>query len=130
MGGDGWDSPSLIKIGGKSMDGAFFSNHYSIEDKAPHVQDFIARYKKKYNGTVPDGLAAMGYDAAIVLIDAMNRAKSAEPKAIRDALTKTKDFQGVTGKITIDKDRNAQKSAVVLKIVKGVYKYETTINPS
>jgi len=128
MGGDGWDSPKLTEIGGKAVEGSFFSNHYSSEDKSPHVQEFITRFKAQYN-VVPDGLAAMGYDAAMVLFDAMKRTKTVAPNEIRDALAATRDYQGVTGKITIDNNRNAVKSAVVLKVSGGNFKYETTIRP-
>lgn len=126
LGGDGWDSPKLFEIGGSALNGSYFSNHYSVEDKAPHVQSFIANFKKKY-GAVPDGLAAMGYDAALVLADAMKRTQNLTGEEIRNELAKTKDFQGVTGKITIDEKRNAIKSAVVLKVDNGDFKYQTTI---
>jgi branched-chain amino acid transport system substrate-binding protein len=128
MGGDGWDSPKLFEIGGKAVEGSYLSNHYSAEDTAEHVQNFIKKYKAKY-GSIPDGLAAMGYDAAIVLIDAMKRAGELTPAAIRDALATTKDFKGVTGVITINSDRDAVKSAVVMKVDSGTFKYVTTINP-
>ncbi|MEQ1879175.1 MAG: ABC transporter substrate-binding protein, partial [Bdellovibrionia bacterium] len=129
LGGDGWDSPKLYEIGGSALEGTYFSNHYSSEDKSPHVQAFIAKFKEKF-GVVPDGLAAMGYDAAKVLIDAMGRSPSLEKSAIREALANTKEYQGVTGKITIDANRNAVKPAVVLKVDKGgEFKYVTTINP-
>lgn len=128
MGGDGWDSPKLKEIGGEALNGSYFSNHYSAEDKAPHVQEFISKYKEAF-GVIPDGLAAMGYDAAKVLADGMTRAKSLNPADIKAALAETKDYQGVTGKITIDGERNAVKSAVVLKVDGGDFKYQTTINP-
>jgi branched-chain amino acid transport system substrate-binding protein len=129
LGGDGWDSPKLTEIGGKAIEGSYFSNHYSVEDSSPRVQKFIEDYKKAYDGEVPNGLAATGYDAALVLIDAMKRATDLSPTAIRDALATTKDFQAVTGIISIDEKRNAKKSAVVLSIVDGKQKYHTTINP-
>lgn len=128
MGGDGWDSPKLKEIGGSAIDGSYFSNHYTSEDKSPHVQKFIADFKKAY-GVVPDGLSAMGYDAMKILADAMTRAPSLEKSAIRDTLAQTKDYQGVTGKITIDADRNTIKSAVVLRVEKGEFKFQQTINP-
>jgi branched-chain amino acid transport system substrate-binding protein len=128
LGGDGWDSPKLSEIGGEAVDGSYFSNHYSSEDQSPHVQDFIKNYQTAY-GSVPDGLAAMGYDAARVLIDAMKRSAAVTPKDLRDSLAGTKDFQGVTGKITIDSERNAVKPAVVLSVKGGQFKYQTTINP-
>ncbi|MEQ1664065.1 MAG: ABC transporter substrate-binding protein [Bdellovibrionales bacterium] len=128
MGGDGWDSPKLKEIGGEYMNGSYFSNHYSFEDKSPNVQKFIASYKKVHN-EIPDGLAAMGYDAAKVLAAAMESAPDLTPVSIRDAIARTKDFQGVTGNITIDEFRNATKSAVVLKVEAGDFKYQTTIKP-
>lgn len=128
LGGDGWDSPKLKEIGGTALDGSYFSNHYSEEDKSPHVQGFIAKFKEAF-GVVPDGLAAMGYDAARVLASAMKSAKSLSPTDIREALAQVKDFQGVTGKITIDSARNAVKSAVVLKVEGGAFKYQATIDP-
>lgn len=133
LGGDGWDSPKLTEIGAKAIEGSYFSNHYSAEDKSPQVQDFVKKFQTAYN-VVPDGLAAMGYDAALVLINAMK--VSAKPGVavtsadIRNALAATKDFQAVTGKITIDENRNAVKAAVVLKVeAGGAYKYQTTVNP-
>ena len=128
LGGDGWDSPKLKEIGGEALNGSYFSNHYSNEDKSPAVQEFITKFKAAY-GIVPDGLTAMGYDAARVLVDAMNRAKSLSPSDIRDAIAQTKNYAGVTGHITIDEKRNAVKSAVVLKVDNGDFKYQTTINP-
>lgn len=128
LGGDGWDSPKLTEIGEGSINGSYFSNHYSSDDTSAPVQDFVKKFKEDYK-VVPDGLAAMGYDAALVLIDALKRAPSLDPKAIRDAIAATKDFQAVTGKITIDNERNAKKSAVILKVEGGKYQYQATINP-
>ena len=128
LGGDGWDAPELFKIGGDALDGSYFSNHFAPEGASPHGKAFIDAFKKKY-GEEPTGLGMLGYDAAAVLFDAAKRAGTTEPKALRDALAKTKDFDGVSGKITIDKDRNAEKSAVVIKITGGKGKYESTVNP-
>ncbi len=128
LGGDGWDSPKLKEIGGKAIEGSYFSNHYSEEDQSPVVQKFIAEYKARWN-SVPSGLAAMGYDAAMVLADAMTRAPDLTNVAIRDALAATKEFQGVTGIITLNEKRDPIKSAVVLKVADGRFKYQTTVNP-
>lgn len=128
MGGDGWDSEKLTEIGGTSLNGSFFSNHYSAENQAPEVQRFIKTYQEKYH-VVPDALAAMGYDAARVLAGAMERAPSLSPLDVRKELANTKDFPGVTGKITINTERNAVKPAVVLKVDNGQFKYQTTVNP-
>jgi len=128
MGGDGWDAPDLYKIGGDALEGSYFSNHFALDMVTPKAQKFIADFKAKY-GQEPTGLGALGYDAAAVLFDAMKRAGSVEPKAVRDALAATKDYEGVTGKITIDPQRNAQKSAVVLKITGGKSKFESVVEP-
>ena len=128
LGGDGWDSPDLYKIGGAAIDGSYFSNHFDPGVATSKAQKFIGDFKKKY-GVEPTGLGALGYDAAAVLFAAMERARSVEPEAVRVALSQTKGFVGVTGTITIDAHRDAQKSAVVLKIEGGKAKYETTVEP-
>jgi branched-chain amino acid transport system substrate-binding protein len=128
MGGDGWDSPKLFEIGGKALDGSYFSNHYSPEDPSPRIQDFVRVYKEKFK-EVPDGLAATGYDAAKIAIDAMSRAPQLTGEAIRDAIAATKDYPGVTGVISIDADHNAVKPAVVLQIRDGMGRYVATVQP-
>ncbi len=128
LGGDGWDSPKLWEIGGEALNGCYFSNHYSVDDPSPLVQKFVTDYKARYN-QVPDALAALGYDAARIMADAMTRAGSTEGPKVRDTLAQTKDFPGVTGKITINKERNAVKPAVVLKVDNGKFVYVETVNP-
>jgi branched-chain amino acid transport system substrate-binding protein len=128
MGGDGWDSPKLIEIGGEALNGSYFSNHYSQDDPSPIIQKFVSDYKARFN-EVPDALAGLGYDSAAVLFDAIKRANSLEPSKIRDAIAQTKDFQGVTGKITIDAERNAVKPAVVLQVKDGKLAYMETVTP-
>ncbi len=129
IGGDGWDSPRLWEIGGEALNGCYFSNHYSVDDPAPAVQKFVGDFKKRYN-QVPDALAALGYDAARILADAMKRAGTTKGDKVRDALSATKDFLGVTGSITINSERNAVKPAVVLKIENGKFVYVTTVKPT
>jgi branched-chain amino acid transport system substrate-binding protein len=128
LGGDGWDSPALTQISGAAMEGNFFASHFSTEDQSPIIQDFIREFKKRFNRE-PDAMAALGYDAARVLLEAMTRAGSTEPAKVRDALAATRDFQGVTGQITIDENRNANKSAVVLTIRDKGFDYVETIAP-
>jgi branched-chain amino acid transport system substrate-binding protein len=128
MGGDGWDSPKLFEIGGAALDGCYISNHYSVDDPSPAIQKFVSEYKARYKDS-PDALAALGYDAARILADAIKRAGSTDGEKVRDALKTVKDFAGVTGKITINSDRNAVKPAVVLKIEKGKFHYVETVNP-
>lgn len=118
LGGDGWDSAELAKNAGDAINGNFFSNHYAPEEDRPEVQNFVKNYQAAY-GAVPDGLAALGYDAALVLFDAMDRAKSLSSKDLRDAIAETKSFTGVTGTFTIDEKRNALKSAVIIEYKGG-----------
>lgn len=129
IGGDGWDSEEL-KNAGDALDGCYFSNHYSQQDTRPEVQEFIKKYSTAYAGKVPDGLAALGYDAARLLFDAMDRAASLGGKDLAASIAATKNFPGVTGTITIDAQRNANKDAVMLEIHGGVPKYVATIKPS
>jgi branched-chain amino acid transport system substrate-binding protein len=118
VGGDGWDSEELPKIAGDAINGNYFSNHYAPEEDRPEVTSFVQNYKKEY-GKTPDGLAALGYDAALVLFDAMERAPSLGGKDLRDAIAATKNFTGVTGTFSIDENRNAMKSAVIVEYKGG-----------
>lgn len=127
IGGDGWDSEELQNAG-DALNGCYFSNHYSHEDQRQEVQDFVKRYQAAY-GKVPDGLAALGYDAARLLFDAMDRSPSLDGKDLAAAIAATTNFAGVTGSITIDPQRNANKDAVMLEITNGVPKYVATIKP-
>jgi branched-chain amino acid transport system substrate-binding protein len=128
LGGDGWESPKLVEIGKGAIEGQYYSTHYSPEDKNPRVQKFVTDFKKKHN-EVPEGMAALGYDAAKMMIDAIKRAGSTDREKIREELAKTKDFAGVTGNITIDENRNAVKSAVILQIKNGKPTYVSTVKP-
>ena len=128
VGADGWDSAKLGEIAGDAINGCFYSNHYSQEDPSPKIQDFIAKYKAKHN-EIPDALAALGHDSAMILFDAMKKAGSLEGAAIAAELAKTKDFDGITGKISIDAERNAVKPAVMLEMKNGAPKYVATIQP-
>jgi branched-chain amino acid transport system substrate-binding protein len=128
LGGDGWDSPSLIEIGGEALEGSYFSNHYSVDDPSPAIQKFVTDYRTRF-GETPDALAGLGYDAAMILFDAITRAGSTDGAAIRDALAQTSGFAGVTGTITLDANRNAVKPAVVLEVRDGRLAYVETIDP-
>ena len=127
LGGDGWDSPKLFEIGGKAVEGCYLSNHYSSENKDPKVVKFVTDYRKKY-GETPDALAAVAYDAAYIMFDAIERSGGTDRAKLRDALAATKNFQGVTGNISMDKDRNAQKPIVILKIENGKQTFVKQIN--
>jgi branched-chain amino acid transport system substrate-binding protein len=128
LGGDGWDSPRTIEIGGAAVNGCYFSNHYAADDPNPVVRKFIEKFRAKYS-EVPDAMAVLGYDAAQVLADAIRRAGTTEGKKLRDAIAATKDFPGVSGTITIDAERNARKSIVVLKIDGGKVQFFQKVEP-
>ncbi len=128
LGGDGWDSPKLTEIGGNSLENSYFSNHYTAEDPRPEVVEFIKNFKAKYN-VVPDGLAAAGYDSAKILIEAMKKSPSLNGEDLKKAIAATADHKGVTGAITLNQDRDAVKSAVILKVVGNAFKFVESVNP-
>jgi branched-chain amino acid transport system substrate-binding protein len=128
IGGDGWDSPELVGVGGSSVEGCYFSNHFSDQSKDPLVVAFVDAYRKKYNGE-PDAMVALGYDSVYLLADAMKRAGTTDPAKVNAAIAATRDFPGVTGKITLDAHRNPTKSAVMLQVKNGKFAYVETIAP-
>lgn len=117
FGGDGWDSPETLAIG-PDAEGCFYSDHYSADDPSEKVQAFVKAYRDAY-GRTPDAMAALGYDAGGVMLKAIADAGKADRQAVRDALAKVADYDGVTGKITIDPSHNARKPIVVLRITSG-----------
>jgi branched-chain amino acid transport system substrate-binding protein len=127
LGGDGWDSPKLVEVGGAAVEGCFFTNHYSQDDTSPLVQAFVTSYKAKY-GAVPDALAALGYDATNVMLDAIKRAGTTDGDKIKAAMQAT-DLQTVTGHVKFDSDRNPVKSAVIIEIKGGKQVFRTSVNP-
>ena len=129
VGGDGWESPKLLEIGGKSLEGSFYANHYFYADPSPVVRNFVERYKQRY-GVVPDALAALGYDAMKVLADAMKRAAKLDGPTLRDAIAATKGFDGVTGVITLGPDRDPIGKKIIIEEVKnGQLTLRSTIDP-
>jgi branched-chain amino acid transport system substrate-binding protein len=120
IGSDGWDSPNLLDAGSEPFEGVYFANHFWAGSDDPVTKKFVTDYRAKY-GVAPDAGAATAYDAARMLFDAFKRAKSTESAAVRNALAQTKDFPGVTGKITLDPNRNAQVPVYVLRIEGGKF---------
>ena len=129
FGGDGWEAPELIDIGGKAVEGTYYISHYSSESTAPEVRIFVEKYRARFNGETPDSNAPLAYDAALIAIEAIARAGTTEGPKLRDALAATKNFPSVTGLITIDTQRNASKSAVIITIKNGKPAYVETIAP-
>jgi branched-chain amino acid transport system substrate-binding protein len=128
FGGDSWEAPELISIGGKAVEGVYYSTHASPESPAPEVQGFVHKFQQRW-GETPDSTAAQGYDAALLLFDALRRAGTTDAAKIRHALATTKDFPGVTGRITIDADRNPTKGAVILQVREGRFRFVEAIEP-
>jgi branched-chain amino acid transport system substrate-binding protein len=129
FGGDGWESEDLVKIGQDAVEGQYFSTHYAPDVATDKSKNFVKAYQKRFNGKLPDAMAALGYDSAMILADAMKRAGSSDGQKVRDALAATKDFDGVTGKTTINEKRDATKSAVILQVKGGKFHYVETVNP-
>ena len=129
FGGDGWEAEELIQIGGSAMEGKYYSTHYSPDNQAPEVQDFVRKFRARFDGETPDAMAALGYDSAMVLADAIRRAGETNGRAIRDAIADTRDYSGVTGKTPIDPERNATKAAVIITVQNGKFKFVQTMSP-
>ncbi len=132
LGGDGWSSPDLYKIAKDAINGHYFSNHYTTESTDPKTVDFVKKFKTQFKEDA-DVMAALAYDATYMMAEAMTKA-SADNKiltreSIREEMTKIKDFHGVTGKMSMNENRDAVKSAVVVKVEGPEYKYVTTVNP-
>lgn len=127
LGGDGWESEDLIKIGGEAVDGALYINHYFSEDDTDFVKNFVTSYKEKYNKE-PDAFAALGYDTFKCLVTAIDDADSTDSEKIKDALLKVK-LDSVTGSISFDENRSAVKSACIIKIDKDKKVLADKVNP-
>ena len=111
------------------MEGTYLSTHYHPDVGSDLSKKFVEHYRKRWNGKMPDALAACAYDSAAVLADALKRAGSTDGQKVRDALATTKDFQGVTGTITMNEKRDATKAAVILQVKDGKFKYLETVAP-
>jgi branched-chain amino acid transport system substrate-binding protein len=149
LGSDGWESEKLLEIGGDAMNGSYYTNHWALDMPNPNLQSFLKEFRDKNNGSDPDAIAGLAYDAANVLFGCLKKMaeddpatfkalgsskagsterKTAEAK-LRDMIAATKDYAGVTGSITLDANRNASKPLVVLEIKGGKKVFNTSINP-
>lgn len=130
MGGDGWDSPTLVDIAGADpLNNTFITNHYSSGDSDPKVQDFVKAFEGKYDGKSPDAFAALGYDTAYYLADAIKRAGSGDPEKIKKALEETDGLALVSGNLKLDKNHDPIKAAVILEYKGGKQEFNTKVNP-
>jgi branched-chain amino acid transport system substrate-binding protein len=129
LGGDGWESSQLVPTAGEALEGCYFGNHYSQEDKSEKVQSFVKGYKEAY-GNTPSSLAALGYDVVWVVKKAIEDAGSFDREKVRDALAGLSDFEGATGKFSIDENRNAKKAISILQVKGDRFVSVRKIEPS
>lgn len=128
-GGDGWDSAKMPEIAGAAaLNNTYFSSLYSPEDSSDINKNFVAAYEKAY-GQKPDVFAALSYDSALLVAEAIKNAGSTEPAKISEAMAKINGFSGVSGSVTFDDKHNPVKSAVILEYKNGAQSLKTKINP-
>ncbi len=129
FGGDGWESEKLTEIGKEAVEGNYFSTHYHPEVSSAKSKAFVESYKKRFGGKMPDAMAALGYDSAMLLADAFKRAESTDGAKVRDALAATKGLEAVTGNTTLDANRDAVKAAVIIQVKGGKFSFVESVNP-
>lgn len=128
-GGDGWDSAKLPEIAGKdALNNTYFSSLYSPDDNSEVNKKFVEEYQKAYN-VKPDVFAALSYDSAKLIANAITKANSADPAKIAEAMAKTSDFKGVSGEVVFDENHNPVKSAVIIEHIDGKQTFKTKVNP-
>jgi branched-chain amino acid transport system substrate-binding protein len=115
MGGDGWGSARLHELARGALEGGYFTASFSPDDPSPRVAEFVKRYRARH-GVAPDATAALGYDAARVALEAMERAPDLSRTAIRDAIAATHGLPGVTGDITLGPDHGAVRPVALLRV--------------
>ena len=124
-----WARTFRLALAGETNAKVYFTSHFVASDTDPQVQAFVSKYRARFKGEVPGAMAALGYDSAMILADAIQRAGTTESAKLRDAIAATKEYAGVTGKTTLDANRNATKAAVILTIRNGRFEYVETVNP-
>jgi branched-chain amino acid transport system substrate-binding protein len=128
LGGDGFEAPQLLEIGGDALEGAYYSTHFATENTGRASRAFVEAYRARH-GVVPNGLSALTYDAVRLVADAVTRAGTTEKTALRQALAATRDFPGVTGRTTINAQRDADKDAAIITVKNGRLVFVETIRP-
>jgi branched-chain amino acid transport system substrate-binding protein len=125
LGCDGWDSSDLDF---DTMEGGYFTNHYSSDDQRQEVKDWVKAYEAKH-GSKPDALGTLAYDATNLLLNAIEQTQSNDPVKLQAAMKATKDFKAVTGSLSFDENGNPVKPAVILQVKDGGYEYIETVSP-
>lgn len=129
IGGDGWEAPQLAELGGKAVEGTYYCTYFSADNKDRVVQDFVQRYKARWNNESPEGVSAMGYDAMYLIAAAMKNAGTTKGPQLRDAIAHIKGFTGVTGPTVFDKNRNSEKTAVMITTKNGRSEFYEAVTP-
>ncbi|MSU68837.1 MAG: ABC transporter substrate-binding protein [Opitutaceae bacterium] len=129
IGGDGWEAPQLIELGGKAVEGTYYSTYFSAENDAPEVRAFVKKFSARWTNEIPEAVSALGYDAVYLIAAAMTKAGTTEGPKLRDAIAATKNFPGVTGHTTIDEKRNSAKAAVMLTVKNGRSVFFESVTP-
>lgn len=128
--GDGFDTPLIAEVAGEDADDVYYSTHAALDNPDPKVQNFVTAYEEEYGNPPENAFAALGYDMMNLIADAIERAGSAEPEAIRDALAETQNFEGVTGTITYEEgQRKPVKSVTIIQVQDGEYSFVTEFTP-
>ncbi|MTI95933.1 MAG: ABC transporter substrate-binding protein [Firmicutes bacterium] len=129
LGGDTWEAPDFLDVGGDAVEGVVYSTHFTAQAPVTaRSNEFLDAYRNKF-GAEANAFAALGYDAYLVILDAIERANSHDPGDIRDALADTQIFEGATGIITLDENGDATKSAIINTVENGEFVYLTTVHP-
>ena len=129
IGGDGWEAPQLIELGGKAVEGTYYSTYFSAENDAPEVRAFVKKFSARWTNETPEAVSALGYDAVYLIAAAMTKAGTTAGPKLRDAIAATKNFPGVTGQTTIDEKRNSAKAAVMLTVKNGRSLFFESVTP-
>jgi branched-chain amino acid transport system substrate-binding protein len=121
VGGDGYDTPDLVKVAGSAADNVFFTTHALIDATGgtDGIKKFITDYKAEYGNDPENAFAALGYDTVYLMVDAIKRAGGTDSAAVKSAIEATKDFPGITGKITFSADSHVPQKGVTVIAVKG-----------
>lgn len=128
MGGDTWDTPEFAQIGGAAIEGSYFSTHFDPEQTSESAKIYCDLFNKKYEKP-SSSAAALSFDAYMLVVDAIEKAGSTEPEAIKNALAGTKDYQGVTGVFNFDENNNPVKDVVIERIKDGKFRFLTSVRP-
>ena len=131
IGGDGYDTPDLVSVAGSAAENVFFSTHALMDAQGgtDGIKKFIAAYNKEYGHDPENAFAALGYDTMYLLADALKRAGSTDAAAITKAIKETKDFPGITGKITFGDSNVPQKGVTIIAIKDGKFTLGAEVVP-